>query len=81
LAWLDSQTKSPRNALGDATLCRNPRTIGDLDMPNDTDLASHLYVLSYARASRNSGLGGHDRMLSDNNVVCNLDKIVDFTPC
>src|SRR5690606_21861177 len=62
----------------DTGLSLNLRALGNADMTHYAYLATNDRVFANLGASRNAGLRSDNRVLSDFNIVRNLNKVVEF---
>ncbi len=52
--------------------------ISDGNMPDDADLSANHDAASYFGGPRNTGLGGNGRIFTDDDIMRNLNKIINF---
>src|SRR5205823_9293548 len=64
--------------LRNPSLCADQRAVSDLNMPNNSDLASNHHSFANPDASGNPGLRGNYGVFSNHNVVGHLHQIINL---
>jgi hypothetical protein len=64
----------------DAGFCRNHHLITDYEMISEASLTADHDISADSRASSDAHLCDKDAMLSDSDIVGNLDQVIDFGP-